>query len=126
MKKFQLKIEYILLIISLLNFCSTVSLKSMSQNNFIHMENVLENMNSIESGELEDTFYQFTYFSREFKNQLEEIIRLKDYADENQKENLTEAAENFSTSIRKREQQLIFVMTPYFTAPLFFVLFPEL
>lgn len=101
-KKFQLKIEYILLIISLLNFCSTVSLKSMSQNNFIHMENVLENMNSIESGDLEDTFYQFTYFSREFKNQLEEIIRLKDYADENQKENLTEAADNFSTSIRKR------------------------
>ena len=108
MKKFQLKIEYILLIISLLNFCSTVSLKNMSQNNFINMENVLENINSIESGELEDTFYQFTYFSREFKNQLEEIIRLKDYADENQKENLTEAADNFSTSIRKREQQLIF------------------
>lgn len=72
------------------------------------MENVLENINSIESGDLEDTFYQFTYFSREFKNQLKEIIRLKDYADENQKENLTEAADNFSTSIRKREQQLIF------------------
>ena len=50
------------------------------------MENILENMNSIESGDLEDTFYQFTYFNREFKNQLEEIIRLKDYADENQKE----------------------------------------
>lgn len=64
MKKFQLKIEYILLIISLLNFCSTVSLKSMSQNNFINMENVLENINSIESGDLEDTFYAVHIFQQ--------------------------------------------------------------
>lgn len=72
------------------------------------MENVLENIATEEKDDLEASFYQFTYFSDDFKNQLEEIIRLKEEKDVNQKDNLTEAINLFSTSVRMREQQLIF------------------
>lgn len=114
MQKIHLKIEYILLSISLLIFCSTVTLKSLSQKNFIKTESVLENISNtyIEETEspddLEELFFQYTYFNRTIKNQLERIINLKKSKGENQNEILMEAANNFSTSIRIREQQLMF------------------
>ena len=41
MKKLKFRIEYILLLISILNFAATVCFKSMSQNNFILTESKL-------------------------------------------------------------------------------------
>lgn len=110
MKKFLMKIEYLLLTISLLIFGSTVCLKSMSQNNFLQLENILENMKeNITSPEnLEKVFYQFTYFNIDLKNQLKKILDNNNIQDEIQKNALTEEINNFSASIHKREQQLIF------------------
>lgn len=110
MKKFLMKIEYLLLTISLLIFCSTVCLKSMSQNNFLQLENILENMkgNITSAEDLEKVFYQFTYFNIDLKNQLKKILDNNNPQDEIQKNALTEEINNFSASIHKREQQLIF------------------
>lgn len=110
MKKFLMKIEYLLLTISLLIFCSTVCLKSMSQNNFLQLENILENMkeNITSAEDLEKVFYQFTYFNIDLKNQLKKILDNNNIQDEIQKNALTEEINNFSASIHKREQQLIF------------------
>lgn len=109
-KKIKIKIEYILLIISLLIFASTVRLKTMSQNNFWDIENVLEDMkeNKEPCDDLKKTFYQFTYFNNDFKNQLQQIIDLKIAGEINQEALYVETVNKFSTSIRKREQQLMF------------------
>lgn len=109
MKKLKFRIEYILLLISILNFAATVCFKSMSQNNFILLENKLSLLKDGEEAveDLKNDFWTLTYFDRGLELQLEKIIEVKSNAQDDG-ENFLFLVNEFSSSIRKREQQLIF------------------
>lgn len=109
MKKFRLRIEYILLLISILNFAATVCFKSMSQNNFILTESKLSLLKEGEEAveDLKNDFWTLTYFDKGLELQLEKIIEVKSNAQDDG-ENFLFLVNEFSSSIRKREQHLIF------------------
>ena len=109
MKKLKFRIEYILLLISILNFAATVCFKSMSQNNFILTENKLSLLKDGEEvvEDLKNNFWTLTYFDRGLELQLEKIIEVKSNAQDDG-ENFLFLVNEFSSSIHKREQQMIF------------------
>ena len=109
MKKLKFRIEYILLLISILNFAATVCFKSMSQNNFILTESKLSLLKDGEEAveDLKNDFWTLTYFDRGLELQLEKIIEVKSNAQDDG-ENFLFLVNEFSSSIHKREQQMIF------------------
>ena len=109
MKKLKFRIEYILLLISILNFAATVCFKSMTQNNFILTESKLSLLKDGEEAveDLKNNFWTLTYFDRGLELQLEKIIEVKSNAQDDG-ENFLFLVNEFSSSIHKREQQMIF------------------
>ena len=109
MKKLKFRIEYILLLISILNFAATVCFKSMTQNNFILTESKLSLLKDGEEAveDLKNDFWTLTYFDRGLELQLEKIIEVKSNAQDDG-ENFLFLVNEFSSSIHKREQQMIF------------------
>lgn len=101
MKKFIFRIEYILLFISVFNFCATVWFKNRSQEYFIQIEN------SLTSSDYTDVFARLEYFDKEIELQLENIASLKNQSDSSDAVVL-QVLNDFSAYIRRREQLLIF------------------
>lgn len=81
----------------------------MSQNNFILTESKLSLLKDGEEAveDLKNNFWTLTYFDRGLELQLEKIIEVKSNAQDDG-ENFLFLVNEFSSSIRKREQQLIF------------------
>jgi len=110
MKRY-LKIEYILIFISILIFSSTVILKKSATREFAKLNSEISiiQLKHKSTMNLKEAFLPFTYFNQELEDQLCEIIKLLEKGEEDSiNNNLIDSSITFQISINEIEQKLRF------------------
>lgn len=111
MKNYK-KIAYILIILSLANFCVNIGFKTKAQKKYLNLDNVFfqVNMEEVQENKIEnlrELCVPFTYFDEATDVQLQKIILLLQSGDVLKKDELTQEVHQMQMLLRTRQQQLL-------------------